>query len=100
MEKAKGANFSWIQRSVYPTTSSFDPGTGVCVGNCLPAFYPSYLKIFHPIFEDTSITDHQITWDEWEKSGAGKAESAYREATAATQTMANATLVVSPAIRI
>lgn len=98
MERAKESSFSWIQRSLLSTGTRFDAGIGITVASCVPPIYPAYLKIFHSIFKDTSISDLQITWDEWEKSGAGKVETAYREATPETPTLMDATVVFSAAL--
>lgn len=96
MESTNAANFSWIAKSLVLSGTQFDPTHGFSVARCLPSFFPAYLKIFHPIFVDLNISDQKITWDEWEKSGAGRTKYAYREATADTKSMTDAVLFASP----
>ncbi len=42
---------------------------GNFVSHCVPRIYPAYGKIFHPIYEDLSITDRTITWNDLEDKG-------------------------------
>lgn len=41
--------------------------TGVTVASCVPPMFEAYVKVFHPIFEDLSIEDRQLSWDQAEK---------------------------------
>ncbi len=37
------------------------------VGHLLPLGYEAYCKILHPMYEDTSITNRDLTWQDWEQ---------------------------------
>lgn|SRR3989442_323405 len=37
---------------------------GVFVSNCVPKGYTAYCKLFHSIFEDLSVTDRTLTWND------------------------------------
>ncbi len=51
---------SWIEEGVIQTTSD-TPNT---VAHCIPPVFPRYAKIFHPIYEDLSVEDETLTWQE------------------------------------
>lgn len=38
------------------------------VASCVPPQFPANVKIFHPIYEDLSVRDRNLTWDKEEKS--------------------------------
>lgn len=52
----------WIGAAMAPRSP---PET--TVANCVPPIFPAYAKIFHPIFEDLSVLDRKLSWDEWER---------------------------------
>lgn len=50
----------WIDEGVTPTT----PDTPDTVAHCIPPIFPSYTKLFHPIYEDLSVQDEEQTWQD------------------------------------
>lgn len=40
----------------------------VSVAHCIPPVFPAYAKLFHPINEDISAQNDEITWQEEEKT--------------------------------
>lgn len=60
------SKIDWLRTALAEGHASNDPQLRVC--QRLPAS-PCALKILHPIFEDPTITDREMTWDE-----AGEAE--------------------------
>jgi hypothetical protein len=98
LEKASQRDFSWIKETTLSVGAEFDARVGITVAQCLPSSYPAYLKILHPIYIDLQTSDLEMTWDEWDKTGLGKAHFAYREATPEMLDMSEAVLVSSPYI--
>jgi hypothetical protein len=60
--------FDWIKKSrdtaLPPDQNGFRRWY---VSHCLPKTFRSYVKIFHPIYEDVMVVDSSRTWDEAEK---------------------------------
>ena len=42
---------------------------GNFVSHCVPRIFPAYCKIFHPVFEDLSVSDRTISWNDLEEKG-------------------------------
>ncbi len=40
------------------------PATNSTVAGCIPPIFPSYTKVLHPINEDLSVEDKELTWQE------------------------------------
>ena len=40
------------------------PDTKCTVAHCVPPIFPSYVKIFHPIYEDLSVQNEELTWQD------------------------------------
>lgn len=53
----------WITEGIAEMTN----GT---VAHCLPPVFPSYVKILHSIYEDLSVQNDQLTWQEEDKARA------------------------------
>lgn len=59
----------WIFNNIKPQSPFTEDGwEGSSVENCLPSIFSKYLKIFHAIYQDLSITDKSPTWDEIDKA--------------------------------
>lgn len=54
----------WFKELLTPLASESEPERGNLVSCCVPPVYQSYGKIFHPIFEDLSIEDRNVSWNE------------------------------------
>lgn len=53
----------WIEEALPTLLESDDPAwCGNFVSHCLPAVYPAYAKIFHPIYEDDGVEDRGVSW--------------------------------------
>lgn len=50
----------WITTNKTPIPNT--PYTPVRVRNCLPAGFPTYRKLLHPIYVDPTILDHSTSW--------------------------------------
>jgi len=59
---------SWITEGVVKTS----PDTKSTVAHCIPSIFPSYAKIFHPIYEDLSVQDEKLSWQEDDKDKGPK----------------------------
>jgi len=59
------ADMDWIKDGVIPHV-----GEGCTVASCIPAVFPAYAKLFHPIFEDLSVADDGSTWQDEEVKSA------------------------------
>lgn len=57
---------SWITEGV----ANLAPGTNHTVAHCIPPIFSSYTKILHPIYEDLSIQNKELTWQEEDKAKA------------------------------
>ena len=46
-----------------------DVGTheGATVASCIPPQFAAYVRILHPMYEDPTVKDRELTWDEEEK---------------------------------
>ena len=51
----------WIHQAVK------EPPGKALVGHCVPAVFETYCKVLHPIFEDLSIVDREMSWDDEER---------------------------------
>jgi hypothetical protein len=57
----------WIRNGVLPLLPAETPGwKGNTVAHCIPKVFASYVKVFHPIFEDQSVMDKSLTWNDAE----------------------------------
>ena len=58
--------YHWINEGVLPFNRSTpeEIKKGNVVANILPPTFPAYIKLFHPIYEDLSIVDKLVTWDQ------------------------------------
>jgi len=62
--------FQWIAQA----TSGSAPA-GVAVSECVPPVFEAYLKLLHPVYEDLSVADRELSWDQAE----GAAEAAHTD---------------------
>lgn len=76
----------WIAEGVAEMTN----GT---VAHCLPSIYPAYAKIFHPIYEDFSVQDDQLTWQEEDKAKDSGPEPKTETERALAEALRGSTLV-------
>lgn len=56
----------WIRKKV-DSLENFESRGGNYVTHCIPNVFESYCKVFHNIYEDTSINDKTVTWDDLHK---------------------------------
>lgn len=56
----------WLRKNV-DSTDNFESRDGNYVTHCIPDVFESYCKVFHNVYEDVSIDDRSITWDEVSK---------------------------------
>ena len=55
----------WILNGVLPLQPRRAPDwSGNIVANCLPDVFPSYAKVLHAIWEDTSVNDRTTSWQD------------------------------------
>ena len=40
------------------------PDKKCTVAHCIPPIFPAYVKIFHPIYEDLSVQNEELTWQD------------------------------------
>ena len=76
---------------------------GGTVAGCLPALFPAYAKIFHPIYEDLSVQDDQLTWDQADKASAAAPEPETETGRILADVLGGSTLVyggASPGARL
>lgn len=52
------SKIDWIAGVLRSRTSE----TSCTVAHCVPPIFPAYAKIFHPIYEDLAVRDHELTW--------------------------------------
>lgn len=55
---------SWISQNTTAIEPDAENWNGNFVSHCVPAVYPAYCKVFHPIYEDHSVKDRNLTWDD------------------------------------
>lgn len=60
--------YEWIRNGVINVEHEVE---GSYVRNWIPEVFEAYCKILHPIYEDSSIKDKTLTWDEWDKDQNG-----------------------------
>jgi len=58
------AEIEWITKGVRQR----GPANVSNVAHCIPPVFPAYAKLFHPIHEDISVQNDEMTWQEEEKS--------------------------------
>jgi hypothetical protein len=62
--------FDWIEKGRDAPLPAHLNGCRHChVSHCLPKTFRSYIKIFHPIYEDVMVEDRFHTWDEAQRRG-------------------------------
>ncbi|MBB3918334.1 hypothetical protein [Rhizobium fabae] len=54
------SEIDWIKHSI----AKASPETLGTVSRLIPPIYPAYVKIFHPLYEDLTVEDMQLTWHE------------------------------------
>jgi hypothetical protein len=54
----------WISQNTSTVEPKVEEWKGNFVSHCVPTVYSAYCKIFHPIYEDLSIEDRDLTWDD------------------------------------
>jgi hypothetical protein len=57
----------WIANSLTPMPT--EPYNPVRVSNCLPSGFPTYCKLFHPIYVDPTVSDLSVSWHKAEGPG-------------------------------
>ena len=57
---------NWIRKTVL-SMENFASRGGNYVEHCIPAIYEAYGKIFHNMYEDTSVDNKTVTWDDLHK---------------------------------
>jgi hypothetical protein len=63
------SEMDWIFNNIEPLNSySKEDFPGYTLAHCFPDIFPRYVKIFHPIYIDQTITNPSITWDELNKN--------------------------------
>lgn len=68
--------FNWITKRRDVLACPDNPAwKGNFVAHCVPRGFAAYCKLFHPIFEDTSIHDRAVTWDEEKSTSPATPES-------------------------
>lgn len=58
--------FNWIVngRDVQSFRADSPEWEGNFVSHCIPPVFPAYCKVFHPIYEDPTVPNLDLTWDE------------------------------------
>lgn len=65
------ASAAWLLSQLAPVRNARDTDwSGNRIDCCLPPGYPVYVKVFHAIHEDLTISDHEPTWDDWQRENA------------------------------
>lgn len=54
------SDYDWIEKGIADRGTN----TNLIVAHCIPPIYPSYVRIFHSIYEDMSIKDRTLTWQD------------------------------------
>ena len=80
------SEYDWITHGVVETKPS-------TVANCLPSIYPAYAKIFHPMYEDLSVRDDELTWQEEDKAKAPGPEPKTETERVLAEVLSQSTLV-------
>ncbi|NEJ22275.1 hypothetical protein GR247_19190 [Rhizobium leguminosarum] len=57
------SEIDWIKHGV----AKASPETLGTVSRLIPPVYPAYVKIFHPLYEDLTVEDMQLTWHDHAK---------------------------------
>src|SRR2546425_7313484 len=60
--------FAWIGQSVKLASAQDPDSKGSLVSHCLPAGFGAYAKWLHPIYEDLSVHDKNLTWHDTEEA--------------------------------
>jgi hypothetical protein len=72
------ASISWMLSSLVPVAGRRDANwSGNRINCCLPSGYAVYLKVFHEILEDLSVSDRSATWND--ESSRDTPKSAFEE---------------------
>jgi hypothetical protein len=70
--------FDWITKGQDPPPAQGPESAewkAYVVGQCIPRVYAAYCKLFHPIHEDTSIRNHDLTWDDDKRANRSPIQS-------------------------
>ena len=54
----------WIKENTDVPELRPEMWRGNFVSHCVPKIYPAYCKILHPIYEDLSVADRGVSWDD------------------------------------
>lgn len=54
----------WISQNTTSPEPDPEKWSGSFVSLCVPTVFPAYCKVFHPIYEDLSVKDRDITWND------------------------------------
>jgi hypothetical protein len=65
---------SWFKKHLDKIEENRELWNGNFVSHVVPSIYPAYCKIFHPIYEDLSIKDHSLSWNDIAKRDAKPSE--------------------------
>lgn len=57
----------WISQSTTQIEPDAEKWNGNFVSLCVPTVFPAYCKVFHPIYEDRSVKDRELTWNDLDK---------------------------------
>jgi hypothetical protein len=55
---------AWISGNTSTLQPTCSDWKGNFVSHCVPTIYPAYCKVFHPIYEDLSVADRDIPWND------------------------------------
>jgi hypothetical protein len=80
------SEYDWVANGIVET----EPST---VAHCLPSIYPAYAKVFHAIYEDLSVQDDQLTWQDEDKARAPGPEPKTETQRALAEALSGSTLV-------
>lgn len=66
IESTDVSAFNWIVKGRDALISNADSAAwkGVFVAHCLPRGFAAYCKLLHPIYEDPSVENRAVTWEE------------------------------------
>jgi hypothetical protein len=65
----------WIRENTDVIETRPDFWHGNFVSHCVPKVFEAYCKLFHEIYDDGSVLDHRITWNDVAKAKAMKGDS-------------------------
>tara|TARA_R110002096_G_scaffold326134_5_gene520078 strand:- start:16003 stop:16908 length:906 start_codon:yes stop_codon:yes gene_type:complete len=57
-------NFEWILKEKWNLGERPDGGNGHTIQHCFPDKFESYFKLLHPLFEDITVINKKLTWDD------------------------------------